>query len=66
MLRITGFLDFVHCLIFYKPEKNMFQKLVLLLSSGEKRETPTLLGLVEKANLSLDNPYHMNYSYTNI
>jgi hypothetical protein len=44
-VRITGFINFVHC----HPE---FQKLDLFLSSGEGRETPTLLGPVERANLN--------------
>jgi hypothetical protein len=30
----------------------MFRKLDLFLSSGERRETPTLLGLLERANLN--------------
>jgi hypothetical protein len=42
-LRITGFLDFGDCPV--------FKKLDLFPSSGEE-ETPTLLGPLEKANLS--------------
>jgi hypothetical protein len=43
-LRVTGFLDFVHRLEVQILENTMFQKLDLFPSSGEGRETPTLLG----------------------
>jgi hypothetical protein len=34
LLRITGFLDFVHCPVFYKLENTAFRKVDLFLSSG--------------------------------
>jgi hypothetical protein len=42
-LRITGFLDFVPRAVLDKLE-NTFRKLDLFPSSGENRETPTVLG----------------------
>jgi hypothetical protein len=44
ILRITGFLEFVHRPVFYKLEHTTFRKLYLFPSSGERGETPTLLG----------------------
>jgi hypothetical protein len=40
--RITGFTDFIHCLD-------------LFLSSNEGKETPTLLGPLERDNQRMDN-----------
>jgi hypothetical protein len=42
-LRISGFLDFVHSLVFQKPESKMFRKLGLFLTSGEESKTSTVL-----------------------
>jgi hypothetical protein len=39
MLRITGFSDFAHRLIFLKPENTTFRKLDLFPSSGEGGDT---------------------------
>jgi hypothetical protein len=52
MHRITGFLHFVHCPVFYKLEKTTFRKLDLFPSSGEGEKTPAMLGPLERANLS--------------
>jgi hypothetical protein len=49
-LRITGVLDFVHRPEFYIPKKGMLWKLDLFPSSGKGRDTPTLLGPLERAN----------------
>jgi hypothetical protein len=46
-LRITGFVDFVHRPEFYIVENTTFGKLGLFSSSGEGRESPTLLGPLE-------------------
>jgi hypothetical protein len=54
-LRITGFLDFVHRPEFYILENTTIRKLDLFLSSGEGRETPTLLGPLERASLNPSN-----------
>jgi hypothetical protein len=50
-LRITGFVDFVHCLKFWILENTTFQKLDVFLSNGEDREMPTLLSPLEGDNL---------------
>jgi RAB protein geranylgeranyltransferase component A len=49
---MTGFLDFVHCPEFCVIENTTFQKLGLLSSSGDEMKTPTLLGLLRRANIS--------------
>jgi hypothetical protein len=46
-LRIAAFLDSVH-----RPENTTFRELDLLPFSGEGRETPTLLGRLERGNLN--------------
>jgi hypothetical protein len=51
-LRITKFLDFVYRTEFQKLESKTFRKLDLFPSSGEGRETTTLLGPLEIANLN--------------
>jgi hypothetical protein len=50
-LRITGFLVFAHSLEFWLLENTTFRKFKLFPSSGEGRETPTLRGPLERANL---------------
>jgi hypothetical protein len=56
-LIITGFLIFVHHPVFEELDNTTFRKLDLFPSSGERGETPTQLGPLERANLkSLDNP----------
>jgi hypothetical protein len=50
-LRLAGLLDVVHHSVFQKLENTTFWKLDLFPSSGE-RETPTLLGPLERANLN--------------
>jgi hypothetical protein len=50
-LRTTGFLDFVHRAEFQILENTTFRKLDLVPSSGERRETPTLLVSLDRANL---------------
>jgi hypothetical protein len=57
VLRITGFLDFVHCPEFWIPEHAPFRKLDPFLFSGEGRETPTLVGPLERANLDWANDW---------
>jgi hypothetical protein len=39
IFRIVGFLDFDHRPVFSRLKNTMFQELVLLLSSGEGRDT---------------------------
>jgi hypothetical protein len=51
-LRTPRYLDFVHGPEFYILENTTFQKLDLFPSSGEGRETTTLLGPLERANLN--------------
>jgi hypothetical protein len=51
-LRIIVFLNSAHRLEFYMLENTPFRKLDLFLPSGEGRETPTLLGPLERANLN--------------
>jgi hypothetical protein len=46
------FLDFSHRPEFWILECTAFRKLDLFLSSGDERETPTLLGPLEGANLT--------------
>jgi hypothetical protein len=53
------FLDFVHHLVFYKTQKNTFQKLDLFPSlggggggGGGGGEIPTLFGPLERVNLN--------------
>jgi hypothetical protein len=41
VFRITGFLDFVHCPVFWKLENTTFQKVDLFLSSPEDLRTET-------------------------
>jgi hypothetical protein len=54
MVRITGFLDFVHHPIFQKQDNAPFQSFRSRISFHPqvKGETPTLLGLLERANLN--------------
>jgi hypothetical protein len=52
LLRIAGLLDFVHRPEFQIPQNTTFRKLDLFPSSGEGKETPTLLDPLERANLS--------------
>jgi hypothetical protein len=54
--RITGFLDFVH----YPLLSMTFWKLGLVPFSAEWRMTPTLLGSLERVNLS-----HHTYRFCN-
>jgi hypothetical protein len=50
MLKITGFLNFAHHLVFYKLENTTFWKLDLFLSSGDGREEDTYsVGSLRKA-----------------
>jgi hypothetical protein len=58
MLKIIGFLDFVH-----RPEleNTTFRKLDLFPSPGEERESPTLLGPLERADLN-----HWTFSFSGI
>jgi hypothetical protein len=51
-LGITGSADFVHRPIFKKLLNITFRKLDLFLSSGEWRETLTVLGSLERANFN--------------
>jgi hypothetical protein len=46
---LLGFLDFFHRQEFQILKNTTFLKLYLLPSSGESRETPTLLGSIERA-----------------
>jgi hypothetical protein len=50
--RITGFLDFIHRPDFLILENTTFMKLNVFSYSDEKRETPTLLGLLERAEFN--------------
>jgi hypothetical protein len=52
-LRITGFLDFVHRHEFWILENTKVRKLDLFPSSDEARESPTVLGPLERANVNL-------------
>jgi hypothetical protein len=54
LLRIFGFMDFVHRPAFYKLENTAFRQLDVFPSSCEEGggKTPTQLGPVERANLS--------------
>jgi hypothetical protein len=52
VLRITGFLDSVYRLEFQILENIPFRKLDLFRSSGEGKETPTLLGALESENMN--------------
>jgi hypothetical protein len=45
-------LDFVHRPVFQITRNTTFRKLDLFPFSGELRETPTLLGPLERANLN--------------
>jgi hypothetical protein len=49
-LKIIGFMDFVHRPVFKILENRTFRKLDLFPSSGQGKETPTLLGHLERAN----------------
>jgi hypothetical protein len=51
-VRITGFLNFVLSPEFYILENTTFPKQDLFPFSGNGRETPTLLGSLERANLN--------------
>jgi hypothetical protein len=52
-LGIAGFLGFVHCLVFYKTITNTtFRKLDLIPSSDDGWETHSMVGHLERANLS--------------
>jgi hypothetical protein len=52
LLRSIAFEDFVHRQEFEITRKKLFQKLDLSPSSGEGKETPDLLGRLERANLN--------------
>jgi hypothetical protein len=59
IFRITGFLDFVHRLVFYKVGNTTFRKLDLFPSSGEVGKVPTQVGPLERANLN----HSFTYTY---
>jgi hypothetical protein len=42
----------IHSQVFEKLENTTFRKLDLLLTSGERKETPTLLGPLDRDNLN--------------
>jgi hypothetical protein len=51
-IRMNGYMDFIHYqeLQITKKRKHPFWKLDLLSSSGETKETPSLLGVLGRAN----------------
>jgi hypothetical protein len=51
VVRITGFLDFVHRTVFWKLENITFRKLDFFPSSGEEADTHSV-GPLERANLN--------------
>jgi hypothetical protein len=51
-VRINGFVDFVHCPEFQITRKQSILETVFFPPSGEERETTSLLGTLERANLN--------------
>jgi hypothetical protein len=50
--RIDGFLDFVYRPVFQEVRNTAFGPLNMFPSSGEGKESPTLLDPLERANLN--------------